>query len=169
MEEEGKNKTPTDSGSPKTTPTGFGKGVNDYLNHNVTVADAKAAAILATNFVVLGGLSNFCYCPQTKLMYLISGLLSIASIILCGIVLYPRLPKSAKGLIFWENIKQYDNIQEYINESGKLNDKIVEDEYAKQNWHVSHVLSKKHFYIRLAIITFGLSLITLVIIFIKFS
>lgn len=34
-------------------PRGFGKGVNDYLNHYVTVSDAKAAAFLALNVVVI--------------------------------------------------------------------------------------------------------------------
>ena len=32
-------------------PKGFGKGINDYLNHYVTVSDAKAAAFLALNFI----------------------------------------------------------------------------------------------------------------------
>lgn len=169
QEEQGPNERKGKEEMPKTTPAGFGKGVNDYLNHNVTVADAKAAGILATNFVLLGGLSNFCYCPCTKIYYLVVGIFSIGSILLCATVLFPRLPKSEKGLIFWENIKSHSSINEYINESGQLNNSVIEEEYAKQNWHVSQVLSKKHFFIRLAIIAFAISLISLVVMFIKFS
>lgn len=168
-EEQGSNETNKKEELISTTPAGFGRGVNDYLNHNVTVADAKSAAILATNFVLLGGLSTFCYCPCTRTYYLSVGLFSICSILLCAIVLFPRLPKSQKGLIFWENIKSFSNIDEYVSESGKLNDGIIEKEYAKQNWHVSQVLSKKHLYIRFAILTFAASLISMVIMFIKFS
>lgn len=44
------------------TPDGFGKGINDYYNHYVRVEDAKARAILAANFILLGGLMNIDFC-----------------------------------------------------------------------------------------------------------
>jgi hypothetical protein len=167
--EETEKETPNNPEQPISAVEGFGKGVNDYLNHNITVADAKAAAILATNFVLLGGLSGFCFCSCTQILVLITGVFAAVSILLCAIVLFPRLPKAAKGLIFWENIKQFKTMDEYIKEAGKLKEENVEEEYAKQNWHVSNVLSTKHKYIRFAIATFVVAFISLVILFIKFG
>jgi hypothetical protein len=51
--------TASPSGDPEAVPrapTGFGKGVNDYLNQYVMVADAKAGAILAANLALSAAL-----------------------------------------------------------------------------------------------------------------
>lgn len=168
MEETEKESPENPTGS-KSPAEGFAKGVNDYLNHNITVADAKAAAILATDFVLLGGLSGLCYCDCNRVPYIIAGSLAILSIIFCSIVLFPRLPKATKGLIFWENIKQFSTMEAYIKDSMELKEENVEEEYAQQNWHISQVLSKKHFYIRLAIVGFVASLGLLVYLFLKFG
>ncbi|MBL7800306.1 MAG: hypothetical protein JNL95_06225 [Chitinophagales bacterium] len=147
------------------TPEGFGKGVNDYFNHYVTVADAKAGAILAANFILLGGLIDISLCDCILVPYLLSGIASIASIIFCGIVLYPRLAKAEKGFIFWENIKSYNSINEYLNDVRQLDIPKVEEEYAMQNWHVSKILSSKNKYVRIAITLFIISLIFFVVTF----
>lgn len=146
-----------------TTPDGFGKGVNDYLNHFITIADAKAGALLAANFVLLGGVINLKVCCCNFILIIITGAVSILSIIFCCIVLYPRLPKVGKGLIFWGNIKSFNTANEYLIETGKLDNKQVEIEYATQNWLVSQVLSNKNYYVRFAIWTFCISLVILVV------
>jgi len=167
--EEIEKETPANPEQPMSNPPGFAKGINDYLNHSVTVADAKAAAVLATNFILLGGLSTFCYCSCTQILYLITGISAAISILLCAIVLFPRLQKADKGLIFWENIKQFKTMEDFISETGKVNQSKVEEEYSKQNWHISNVLSKKHTFIRFSIGFFVLAFVFLVIMFFNFG
>ena len=41
-------------GSKAKPPSGFGKDVNQYLNHYVNVADAKAAGILTADLTIGG-------------------------------------------------------------------------------------------------------------------
>lgn len=147
------------------TPEGFSKGVNDYLNHFITVTDAKAAALLATNFIILGGLVNINFSRSVAYCYLCSGICCIASILFCCIALYPRLPKSKKGLIFWENIKVFETQKEYLNQVALLTAETLEIEYANQNWLVSKVLSTKNKNVRIGIKAFCISLILLVITF----
>jgi hypothetical protein len=65
---------------------------------------------------------------------------------------------AGKGIIFWESIKKHSSLNEYLDELAKLDDKTKEVEYGKQNWHVSHVLSKKNGYVRLSLWAFGISL-----------
>ncbi|GEM_PF-1728310 len=143
-------------------PDGLGKDINDYLNHYVTVADAKAAAILASNFLVLGALTTIEIKTCILIaMFFITGLVSLFSIFYCIRSLYPRLGHAGKGPIFWESIKKHNSLNEYLDELAKLDVKAKEIEYGKQNWHVSHVLSKKNGNVRLALWTFGLSLLFL--------
>jgi hypothetical protein len=135
-------------------PQGFGKGVNDYLNHYITVSDAKAVAFLALNFVVIQLLikNDFCetwtiYCHWIALGFL------TASVLTAALVLLPRLPRSSKGLIFWEDILERKTPEHYENE---LTGMQVEREYAHQNFYVSKILHKK---MRLAQWTIGLFLV----------
>jgi hypothetical protein len=165
MEEINETENPNNATPEGSTPEGFGKGINDYFNHYVTVSDAKAGAILVANFILLGGLINIQFCCCIAIPYLLTGIVSILSIIFCIVVLYPRLPKAEKGLIFWENLKSYSTLNEYLNDVRQLDNSKVEEEYAKQNWHVSKVLSTKNKHIRSAIISFDISLILLVVTF----
>ncbi|MFZ2784941.1 MAG: Pycsar system effector family protein [Sediminibacterium sp.] len=144
------------------TPDGFGKDVNDYLNHYVTVADAKAAAILASNFIVLGALTTIE--AKTCILsvgFFITGITSLISILYCITTLYPRLSHAGKGLIFWESIRQHNSQEDYLKELAKLDSKVKEVEYGKQNWHVSSVLSSKNNQIRNSLWTFGISVLLL--------
>ncbi len=165
MEEINEKENPNNTNPLRNTREGYGKGINDYFNHYVTVADAKSGAILAANFILLGGLLNIDFCCCIAVPYLLTGITSVISIVFCVIVLYPRLPKSEMGLIFWENIKSYSSINEYLNDVRQLGNSKVEEEYAKQNWHVSKVLSTKNKHVRTAIIAFTISLILLVVTF----
>jgi hypothetical protein len=145
------------------TPAGFGKGVNDYYNNNISLTDAKAGAILAVNFILLGGLINIDICHCSAISCYLSAISTFISIFFCVIVIYPRLPKAEKGLIFWENLKSYNSIYDYLNDIRQLDISKVEEEYAKQNWYVSKILSLKNYYTRIAIVSFCISLILLVI------
>ena len=100
---------------------GFGKDVNDYLNHYVTVADAKSAALLASNFILLGALYEFDIVRLNNcllsLIYLIFCLSSLISLLMNLYVLFPRLnTENKKGLIFWENIQNHNSLNEYLEE-----------------------------------------------------
>lgn len=145
-------KETSDSFNKIKTPTGFGKDVNDYLNHYVTIADAKAGAILATNLIFFGVLIDIemddCL---TCWLFFATGILLCVSIFFCGLILYPRLFKGGQGFIFWENINAYKKIEDYTSKISSIDDKEVEIEYAKQNWYVSKLLSKKNKYIRISL------------------
>ena len=125
-------------------PKGFGKGVNDYLNHYVTVSDAKAAAFLALNVVVIQFLMKDYFCVSWGLNFhwAALGFLSL-SIFTAATVLFPRLPRGGKGLIFWEDIRERKNPVQYENELADLTENRIEQEYAHQNYYVSLVLHKK--------------------------
>ena len=155
---------------------GFGKDVNDYLNHYVTVSDAKSGAVLATNFILLGviiGLdfSKIDNCFLNCIVYttIIS---SIISVIISLKSIYPRLPyDKKKGLIFWESIRNYETMDEYLKDYKKLTEEEKELLYAKQNYYVSSVLKDKNSNVRNSIIYLGITIILtmLLIITIKYK
>lgn len=139
-------------------PKGFGKGINDYLNHYVTVSDAKAAAFLALNFIEINflitkGTLNNPICPYGWVAWG-ALILLLASIFLAASVLFPRLPCGSNGLIFWENIYEYKNPAKYEEELTKVDETRVEQEYSNQNYYISNVLHKKMNLIRWEIILF---------------
>lgn len=155
-----KNKELNIEGNKIEIPNGFGKNINDYYNLFITVADAKAGAILASNFILLGFIFNvkFTEFIIVKIFYIFLLLTIFLSIMFCCIVLFPRLPKAEKGIIFWGNIMQYKTYHNYLSEVKKLNNSIIEEEFAKQNWVISSVLESKNKYVRISIIMFVISL-----------
>ncbi len=144
-----------EAASPQNPPKGFGKGINDYLNQYVTVSDAKAAAFLVLNFLVIQFLVEKHFwmawgfpCHWAGLGFL------LLSIFAASAVLFPRLPRGSKGLIFWEDICERDNPREYEKELAAVQENRVEQEYAHQNFYVSNVLHKKMRLVQWEIILF---------------
>ena len=126
-------------------PHGFGKGVNDYLNHYINVADAKAGATVAADLTLATLLlSNL----PTGGWRLCLGWLAIAlfvvSAILGGLVVFPRRPSGRNGVIFWEDIFTRQSASDYLNDLKPLDANAVEEAYATQNWYVSQVLHSKY-------------------------
>jgi hypothetical protein len=162
MEESKKEEPTKDNSTNSTTPNGFGQGVNNYLNHYITVADAKAVAILTGAFAILAATiefdSNGCL---MSIGVLITFLLNILTIFFCLWTLYPRLGNSGKGLIFWESIRANSTPEEYCTKVSKLNDGLMEEEYAYQNWYVSTILKQKNGKIRTSLWFFGLSILAI--------
>lgn len=151
----------TDENSEKTDVTfrksskGFGKGINDYLNHYITVSDAKAVAFLALNFIEInllikeGSLEYTCFPFGWVALILL-----FLSVVAASIVLFPRLPRGSSGIIFWEDICECKSPTQYEKELAEVDEKRIEHEYAHQNYYVSTALHKKIKLIRLEIILF---------------
>lgn len=161
--ETSKTEEPTkDISKSSTTPGGFGQGVNNYLNHYITVADAKAVAILTGAFAILAATIEFdLSCCLFKIGVVLTFILNILTIFFCLWTLYPRLGNSGKGLIFWESILANSTPEEYCAKVNKLNNQSAEEEYAHQNWYVSLILKQKNRKIRTALWFFGLSIISI--------
>ncbi|WP_336127803.1 Pycsar system effector family protein [Mesoflavibacter sp. CH_XMU1422-2] len=142
---------------------GFSKEVNDYYNHYVTVADAKAGVLIAISFVLFDFLKDFKHCLLIEdiLFYTATILLSLTCLFsVCTV--FPRNPKKKKGLIFWENVKEYKSSGEYYSEIKELNSEKIEKKYSNQNYNLSKLLSRKYFFIRLSIIVFIPALVALI-------
>lgn len=136
-------------------PPGFGKGVNDYLNHYVTVADAKAGAVLAANLAVAAALVDNQPVADPFFHYRAALAILGASSLLCVVAVFPRLPSGGDGSIFWEDIRKRGSLAAYGSRVRSLDEEDVEREYASQNWFVSSLLHRKFRYVQWAIITFA--------------
>jgi hypothetical protein len=137
-----------DSSSDRRPPSGFGLGVNNYLNHYINVADAKAAGVLTADFTIGGYL--LIHSPTafwSSLSHWIAVILLITSAANAIRTLYPRAPKFGGGLIFWEDVRQ-KTFDEYYSELRLLDDTERERQYAAQNYLVSGVLSAKYSIVR---------------------
>ena len=130
-------------------PPGFGIGVNNYLNHYVNVADAKAAGILTADFTLSGYLVT--HVPSGLLplaSHWVALILLIASGVMALRVLYPRTPKIGSSLIFWEDIRSREMLETYLADLRHTEEAEVERQYGAQNYLVSGVLSKKYVSVR---------------------
>lgn len=140
-----------------TEPDSLGRSINDYLNHYIGIADAKAAALVAGALVVAGigigsdevqsGFSAF-----VKLVAIVS---SAIAALLGGAVLYPRTPHSGNGHLFWADIRRFPTAEAYWKSLANLDAEMVGREYARQNYWVSEVLLKKHLFLRIGLVAFG--------------
>lgn len=125
--------------------------VNRYLNRYVNIADAKAGALLATDLAV--GSSALRFSSDCWLADLVNGTSLVAlvlSLTVAGTVLFPRLPKGKKGLIFWEDIREHDTLASYADKFRESKDEELVAQYLSQNWYVSKVLHSKHRLVRWA-------------------
>lgn len=138
---------------PTGPPLGFGRGVNDYLNHYVSVVDAKAAGFLAAAVSV--GATVLPLDPQSTLggvSYWFSlGMLSGSALCAASAIL-PRLPRPThQGLIFWEDVRIWPDKNAYQRALTEASAQDIELEYAAQNYVVSGVLHTKHVWVRRSI------------------
>jgi hypothetical protein len=134
---------------------GFGKDVNDYFNHFITLADAKAAGFIAATLTV--GAATLKLHPTSTggdaLKWLAVAVLG-ASLAADAHVVFPRLPSGRRGLIFWEDVRTFKDHEEYQHEVGNLTPADVEAEYAAQNYFVADVVHRKHYWVRWGIVLF---------------
>lgn len=126
-------------------PLGFGKGINQYLNHYVSVADTKAAGILTVDFTLGGYLLTHIPPMGWPLVFHWTGLvLLIASGVSALHTLYPRTPKIGSSIIFWEDIRARGTVDTYLDDLCHTDEGEVERQYGVQNYLVSGVLAKKY-------------------------
>ena len=144
---------------------GLGKGINDYLNHYILVADGKAAALAAGSLVLVGLALSSEAKDAEPILRSIGTILAGLSAVLAGAVLYPRTPHSGNGHIFWADIRSFDSAESYWKSLHQLDDDAVGREYARQNYFVSEVLLKKNTMVRWTIIVLGLACLSLSVAF----
>lgn len=130
------------SGGP---PSGFGEGVNTYLNQHITVADAKIVALIGANLTI----SVLLLASQPSSYWTsISNWVAVITLGLSALLgvfaLYPRLIGTEKGLIFWEDIASRKTPLEYLSAVQHLNPQQIESEYAIHNFYTSKILCAKY-------------------------
>lgn len=136
-------------------PAGFGKGVNDYLNDYVKVADGKATAFLAANLTA--AVLALRIAPVTPFPSVCRWLALVSfgtSACFCAWTVFPQLPKGHMGVVFWEDIMFFKSAEAYRRELVSMDQAKVEEEYASQNWLVSGVVHRKFLAVRRAILFF---------------
>jgi len=140
---------------------GLGKGINDYLNHYVLVADGKAAALAAGSLVLVGLALGLEAKDAQPILRNIGTFLAGLSAALAGVVLYPRTPHSGNGHVFWADIRSFESAESYWKSIRQLDDDAVGREYARQNYFVSAVLLTKNKVLRWAIVSLIFSCVSL--------
>jgi len=141
-------------------PTGFGQTINEYLQNQVYITDAKAGVFLAGNIALSLVVTSKNYHHSYSLFFLVISLLLFSiSALLSAIVIYPRMPKPETGLIFWENILDHKTHIDYIEALNIIGASEVEKEFSKENYYVSKVLHSKHTLLRFSILGFLLGII----------
>ena len=125
-------------------PPGFGRTVSDYLNHFVTVADTKAGAFLAASLTVGAATARMSPASSSGRVCQVLALAAFgSSVSISALAVFPRLPRAARGVLFWEDIKTRSGPAEYERDVAGLDNAAVESEYAEQNFFVSRLLHTK--------------------------
>ncbi|MGH2479415.1 MAG: Pycsar system effector family protein [Ktedonobacteraceae bacterium] len=148
--------TSTAPGDPQMA--GFGAGVHQYLNQILTLIYSRTTTLLAANMVLTSLLLSTRLAKTwigQDFFYVGAVCCFALSAITSTIVLFPRLHHhDANGLIFWRAILLKKTPEEYHASIRCLNKHTVEEEYAKDNWHVSRTIRYKDAMLRCAIALF---------------
>lgn len=142
--------------APKGPPRGFGLSVNDYLNHYVSVADAKAAGFMTVALTVGAATIGMHPTAFVGQVFQWIGVALLGGAGAAGaMAIFPRLPSgNNRGLIFWEDVRVWPSAAEYQQALAQATAQDIEFEYAAQNYVVSNVLHDKHVGVRWAILLF---------------
>ncbi|BCL77711.1 hypothetical protein ccbrp13_01760 [Ktedonobacteria bacterium brp13] len=145
---------------------GFGAGVHQYLNMLLTQIYSKTTTLLAANMVLVSLLlSTRASTLLTLVPFYIGSVFFFAlSAITSTIVLFPRLHHhDANGLLFWRAILMKGSPDDYYSSVQALNKATVEEEYAKDNYHISKTIHFKDSMLRAAITMFIVGMLCAVI------
>jgi len=130
----------------------FLRGVNDYLNFYVVVAETKAAAIFAGSSGTLLFLMDRRPDQPGRLDTLLvygGAVLLIGAIVSACLVVYPRRPSSGMSLVFWEDVtNNFTNVDQHRAAVEALDSESRGREIAAQNFYTSRVLHAKYQMIR---------------------
>lgn len=158
----------SDSSSPN-NPSGkvceleSARQINDYLNHYVTVTDAKAIGIIAGVFAGSAFLLKDIPCAASRIffVYCLSALLHAIAASLGLAAIYPRVPSMGSSVIFWEDIYRRKELIDYLKDYKAIcSSGFLDEEYATQNFYVSRVLHRKTALVRWSIRVFVPALVT---------
>ncbi len=132
-------------------PSGFGKDVNNYLNHYVSIADAKAAGVLTADFTLCGYLvTNIPSMFWPLIFHWVALVLLLFSGFMALYTLLPKTPRIGSSLIFWEDVRAHTTMDTYLRELSQADEEEVERQYGAQNYLVSGVLTRKYACVRWA-------------------
>jgi Family of unknown function (DUF5706) len=149
-----------------TAIAGFGSGVHQFLNQLLTLVYSKTTTLLAANMVLVSLLLSTRTSIKIGLdAFYISAIFFFSlSAITSVIVLFPRLRHDASGgMIFWRAILAQGNADAYATKVQTLTKAKVEEEYARDNYHLARVIRLKDTLLRCAITFFILGLTCAVI------
>lgn len=135
------------------TPNELVTRTHDHLNRYITLADNKASILLTAQIAFLGLFANaFRMLPGVDDLVLflavISGGFGVVAVFLSGWVVYPRTPKPQTGLIFWENIVEFESSDEFSEEVEKLDANGAKKYLIRQNYYLAVVAEGKYRWLR---------------------
>jgi hypothetical protein len=156
------------SSSPPNIPSGkvdeleSARQINGYLNHYVTVTDAKAIGLIAGVFASAAFLLKDIPCSASGFfwVYCAAALFHAVAASLGLAAIYPRVPSMGTSVIFWEDINLRKSLGDYLKAyKATCSSGFLDEEYATQNYYVGKVLHRKTALVRWSIRVFVLALV----------
>jgi hypothetical protein len=135
-------------------PENLAEKTQDHLNKYITAADNKASILLTGLFAFLGfsaTLINDILSETSTLFNLFASLGAISGLIaafLAGLVVYPRTPNPENGFIYWENILEHGERDDFVDAVEKLDGDSALTELSKENYDIAKVAHQKYRYLR---------------------
>jgi len=145
---------------------GFSASVHLYLNQLLTLIYSRTTTLLAANMVLVSLLlsTRSSTLLQIGFFYVGAVFFFALSAIFSTVILFPRFHHhDASGLIFWRSILLKGSPERYAASIQTLNKATVEDEYSKDNYHISKTIQYKDMLLRTAISLFIVGMVFAVI------
>jgi hypothetical protein len=154
---------PRESGVPDVTDARkeFAYAVHKYVRDNIQLADQKAAffftgatALLA--FLFKNGTSEYWIKPLMQwnvidiTAFVAMGGLGAGSLLAISVV-WPRLPGSRRGFIFWEAVAEYETAREYADDVARLSAATLSQCVSEHCHDLSKVCRAKYKHLRFSI------------------
>jgi len=145
---------------------GFSANVHLYLNQLLTLIYSRTTTLLAANMVLVSLLlsTRSSTLLQIGFFYIGAVFFFALSAIFSTIILFPRFHHhDASGFIFWRSILLKGSPEQYAASIQTLNKVSVEEEYSKDNYHISKTIQYKDMLLRTAISLFVVGMVFAVI------
>lgn len=137
---------------------------HDHLNQYIALADNKASILVTAHLAFLGlfanALNNLSIeSPVVWWSALLSAAFGVVGVFLAGWVVYPRTPKPKTGVLFWENIVEFDSRKKFNEEIQSLENKGARNQLISENYDLAAVAHNKYNFLRWALRATGLMIL----------
>lgn len=138
------------------------------LDRYILAADQKASILLTAQLAFVGLIINVTGSSWKQInqisqnIFFVGMICAVVSVVLSGLVVYPRTNSATNGHLFWQDILTNER-EGYKSEMFELSRSEAAEEMLNENYALAAIADKKHNYLRYSLLTTAAMIMVLIV------